>query len=69
MASLISSDKPVDHYKVNYLLRGMDIPKGKHNIRFEFKPKVIQTGSLISIFAYLMLMLASIKYIKEKFYV
>jgi uncharacterized membrane protein YfhO len=47
----------------------MDIPKGKHNIRFEFKPKVIQTGSLISIFAYLMLILASIKYIKEKFYV
>ena len=62
-------DKPVDHYKVNYLLRGMDIPKGKHNIRFEFKPKVIQTGSLISIFAYLMLILAFIKYIKEKFYV
>ena len=62
-------DKPVDHYKVNYLLRGMEIPKGKHNIRFEFKPKVVQTGSLISIFAYLMLILAFIKYIKEKFYV
>ena len=60
---------PVDHYKVNYLLRGMEIPKGSHEIKFEFKPNVVQTGSYISIFAYFMLILVFVKYIKEKFYV
>ena len=40
---------PVDHYKVNYLLRGMEIPKGKHEIKFEFNPDVVQRLSLIHI--------------------
>lgn len=60
---------PVDHYKVNYLLRGMEIPKGKHEIKFEFNPDVVQRGSFISLFAYFMLILVFLKYIKEKFYV
>lgn len=60
---------PVDHYKVNYLLRGIEIPKGLHEIKFEFKPKVVQIGSYISVFAYFMLILVLMKYIKEKFYV
>ena len=60
---------PVDHYKVNYLLRGIEIPKGKHEIKFEFRPKVVQSGSIISVFAYLILILVLIKFIKEKFYV
>ena len=59
----------VDHYKVNYLLRGIEIPSGKHEIKFEFKPKVIQRGSIISVFAYLILILVFMKFIKEKFYV
>ena len=59
----------MDHYKVNYLLRGMEIPKGSHEIKFEFKPKVVQRGSYISVFAYFILILIFIKYIKEKFYV
>ena len=63
------NDAPVDHYKVNYLLRGMEIPKGKHEIRFEFKPKVVERGSVISVFAYLILILVLTKLIKEKFYV
>ena len=63
------NDTPVDHYKVNYLLRGMEIPKGKHEIRFEFKPKVVERGSVISVFAYLILILVLTKLIKEKFYV
>ena len=60
---------PMDHYKVNYLLRGMEIPKGSHEIKFEFKPKVVQRGSYISVFAYFILILIFIKYIKKKFYV
>ena len=47
----------------------MEIPKGKHEIRFEFKPKVVERGSVISVFAYLILILVLTKLIKEKFYV
>ncbi|SNR15210.1 YfhO family protein [Tenacibaculum jejuense] len=37
------------HYQVNYVLRGMHIPKGEHKIEFKFEPKVIKTGSKISL--------------------
>ena len=47
----------------------MEIPKGKHEIKFEFNPDVVQRGSFISLFAYFMLILVFVKYIKEKFYV
>ena len=62
-------DVAVNHYKVNYLLRGMEIPKGIHDIRFEFNPTIVKRGSFISVFAYLILILVLVKFIKEKFYV
>ena len=37
------------HYKVNYALRGLQIPKGKHTVEFKFEPKVIETGSKIAL--------------------
>ncbi|WP_299680819.1 YfhO family protein [uncultured Tenacibaculum sp.] len=37
------------HYQVNYVLRGMNLPKGEHKIEFKFEPKVIQTGNKISL--------------------
>lgn len=40
------------HFQVNYVLRGMEIPKGNHEIVFKFQPKVIQKGSLVSLVAY-----------------
>lgn len=36
-----------DHVRVNYVLRGMEIPAGKHEIVFEFKPEVIAKGNTI----------------------
>ena len=41
--------KKVMHYRVNYVLRGMEIPKGKHTIEFKFEPQVIKTGSTIAL--------------------
>lgn len=37
------------HYRVNYVLRGMPIPKGQHTIEFKFEPQVVKTGSTIAL--------------------
>lgn len=37
------------HYRVDYVLRGMPIPKGQHTIEFKFEPHVVKTGSTIAL--------------------
>jgi hypothetical protein len=39
----------VPHQQVDYVLRGMQIPAGKHQIEFRFEPKVIETGETIAL--------------------
>ena len=56
-------NKPVSHFKVNYLLRGMEMPKGTHEIKFEFKPEVINTGFYLSLLSYLIFISLFIKFI------
>jgi uncharacterized membrane protein YfhO len=41
--------KSVDHFKVNYVLRALNIPKGNHTVEFKFEPKVIETGGKITL--------------------
>lgn len=41
--------KEASHIRVNYVLRGMEIPAGEHIIEFVFEPEVIQTGSSIAL--------------------
>lgn len=36
------------HTCVNYILRGMEIPAGKHTVEFKFEPKVYKTGNSIA---------------------
>ena len=38
-----------DHIRVNYVLRGMEIPSGNHIIEFKFEPQVVNTGSSIAL--------------------
>ena len=42
---------------VNYILRGLEIPKGEHIIKFKFEPSVIKTGSIISLISYALMVL------------
>lgn len=52
--------KLVPHYRVNYVLRGMKVPAGIHEIEFKFEPKVIQNGKTISLISYALLLFVSV---------
>ena len=41
--------KEAEILNVNYVLRGLQIPAGKHTIEFKFEPEVIKTGSTIAL--------------------
>ncbi|GGH41517.1 membrane protein [Mangrovimonas yunxiaonensis] len=41
--------KAVPHIRLNYVLRGMQIPKGNHVVEFRFQPSVVKTGSIIAL--------------------
>ncbi len=47
--------QPQEHFKVDYALRGMKVPAGKHEIEFKFEPKVVETGSQITLAANILL--------------
>ena len=45
------------YHKVNYMLRGVVVPPGKHEIVFAFKPTVIRNGTLLMASGWLLLLL------------
>ena len=49
--------EPVDHLRMNYALRGMVVPEGRHEIVFEFHPRAYYTGSTISTVSSILLLL------------
>ncbi|MEX0986977.1 MAG: YfhO family protein [Bacteroidales bacterium] len=49
--------EPMDHIRVNYLLRGLLVPAGEHEIVFEFRPNTYYTGEKVSLAGSLVLLL------------
>jgi hypothetical protein len=43
--------KQTDYCKVNYLLRGLSVPAGKHTVKFVFEPASVKKGRSISFIA------------------
>ncbi len=50
--------EPVDILRIDYILRGLVIPQGKHTIEFVFDPKSLHTTETIAIVANVLLLLA-----------
>jgi len=49
--------EPAPYIRVNYVLRGMMVPAGQHDIRFEFHPKAYFMGEKISFISSLLLII------------
>ena len=47
--------KQAPHYRVNYVLRGMMLPAGNHEITFKFEPTVITKGNTITLSSYFLI--------------
>jgi hypothetical protein len=63
------NDKQTDHFPVDYVLRAIIVPAGKHNkIEFKFEPQVVQTGSMITLFSFIgmLLLLGGGIYVENK---
>jgi uncharacterized membrane protein YfhO len=62
--------KPVDHFRVNYILRAMRVPEGEHTIEFKYQLKSFDVGNKIgyvsSIFILLLLLGVSYRELKAK---
>ena len=56
-----------EHYRVNYVLRGMNLPKGEYQVEFKFEPQSVAIGSSISLVCssliYLLLAFVGLKFV------
>lgn len=51
------SGETAEHFRVNYLLRGLVIPAGEHVVEFRFRPKAYFTGEKIALASSMLMLL------------
>lgn len=51
-------EKKADYYNVNYILRGMPLPAGKHSIRFVFEPASVKKGKSMMFIASILILVS-----------
>ncbi|MDA3952632.1 MAG: YfhO family protein [Bacteroidales bacterium] len=47
----------IDHFRVNYVLRGLVLPEGEHTVEFKFEPKSYYIGQKVSFTSSVLLLL------------
>lgn len=60
--------KPADHFRVNYVLRGMVIPEGEHKIEFVFAPNMWNVGRNIDLASSLLILLIFVGWIGKSLF-
>lgn len=59
----------VDHYRVNYALRALNVPAGQHNIHFTFDPDRVHKGNAIAVICIILMYLLLLAAIGRSAYV
>ena len=57
-----------EHFRVNYTLRAMKVPEGRHTIEFKFEPEVVEIGSRITLASSIIMVLVFLGGIGFSFY-
>jgi hypothetical protein len=57
-----------DHYRVNYVLRGMPLPKGTYSVEFKFEPQSVALGSPIALVCSILIYLSLLSLFFPKLY-
>ena len=59
---------PVDHIRVNYIMRGMKVPSGQHTIEFKFQPTAAKVGNTVSLICSLLIVLGLLGFAGKSLY-
>lgn len=59
--------EPADHFRVNYVLRGMIIPSGQHTIEFKFEPDSYYLGKKVALISTVILFVLAGAYLFRQF--
>lgn len=59
---------PVDHIRVNYILRALRVPSGDHTIEFKFEPRSFAIGQTMSLISSLLIILGLLGFVGYHLY-